>query len=172
MDDCTSDSCECTHRISNNFTAYDLVLFLLKILGNFVDFHCVLSVIFTVYIFIILERSSAFWFQFWSTRHNFWVQRWMPVQCKGLLESLGTKGNCVSGYFLNKYFLLYYSFLNSWFRYATEIFMTNKRGWAVRAVEAIPAGAFVCEYAGEILPANVADDRDDDSYLFEMLAVW
>ncbi|KAM7335293.1 hypothetical protein ACRRTK_005770 [Alexandromys fortis] len=32
-----------------------------------------------------------------------------------------------------------------------QVFQTDKKGWGLRALESIPKGRFVCEYAGEIL---------------------
>ncbi|KAL8476034.1 hypothetical protein ACS0TY_028630 [Phlomoides rotata] len=40
-----------------------------------------------------------------------------------------------------------------------EIFKTERKGWAVRAREAILRGTFVCEYIGEIIDENEADER-------------
>ncbi|KAF4747663.1 Histone-lysine N-methyltransferase ehmt2, partial [Perkinsus olseni] len=45
------------------------------------------------------------------------------------------------------------------------------RGWGVRSVEPIKAGAFICEYAGELLPESVAEARGkelSDNYLFDL----
>ena len=41
-------------------------------------------------------------------------------------------------------------------------------GWGVRSLALIPQGSFVCEYTGELIPDSEADDRDDDSYLFDL----
>ena len=41
-------------------------------------------------------------------------------------------------------------------------------GWGVRSLAVIPQGGFVCEYTGELIPDSEADDRDDDSYLFDL----
>ena len=49
-----------------------------------------------------------------------------------------------------------------------QIYKTTNRGWAVRALEPIRKGAFLFEYAGELLTAEAADAREDDSYLFEL----
>ncbi|XP_022857934.1 histone-lysine N-methyltransferase, H3 lysine-36 specific-like [Olea europaea var. sylvestris] len=40
-----------------------------------------------------------------------------------------------------------------------EIFKTEKKGWAVRAREAILRGSFVCEYIGEIIDEQEANNR-------------
>ena len=41
-------------------------------------------------------------------------------------------------------------------------------GWGVRALETIPKGAFVCDYVGELISDAEADNREDDSYLFDL----
>ena len=40
--------------------------------------------------------------------------------------------------------------------------------WGVRSLGPIPAGAFVCEYSGEWISDAEADERSDDSYLFDL----
>ncbi|KAG8384504.1 hypothetical protein BUALT_Bualt04G0124800 [Buddleja alternifolia] len=40
-----------------------------------------------------------------------------------------------------------------------EVFKTEKKGWAVRAREAIFRGTFVCEYIGEVIDENEANER-------------
>ncbi|KAL2552094.1 Histone-lysine N-methyltransferase SUVR5 [Forsythia ovata] len=40
-----------------------------------------------------------------------------------------------------------------------EIFKTEKKGWAVRAREAILRGSFVCEYIGEVIDVQEANER-------------
>nr|XP_010906908.1 histone-lysine N-methyltransferase SUVR5 isoform X1 [Elaeis guineensis] len=55
-----------------------------------------------------------------------------------------------------------------------EIFRTEKKGWAVRAGEAISRGTFVCEYIGEVLNDEEANrrgeryDQDGCSYLYDI----
>ncbi|QCD90972.1 histone-lysine N-methyltransferase SUVR5 isoform X1 [Vigna unguiculata] len=44
-------------------------------------------------------------------------------------------------------------------RVKLEVFKTEKKGWAVRAGEAILRGTFVCEYIGEVLDVKEAHDR-------------
>ncbi|KAJ1623550.1 SET domain protein, partial [Pavlovales sp. CCMP2436] len=44
-------------------------------------------------------------------------------------------------------------------RVRLEVFRTPRAGWGVRAVDAIRAGAFLCEYAGEYLPDDEAEER-------------
>ena len=38
----------------------------------------------------------------------------------------------------------------------------------MRARHDIPKGTFVCEYVGELITDSKADDREDDSYLFDL----
>ncbi|RZC55147.1 hypothetical protein C5167_014003 [Papaver somniferum] len=52
-----------------------------------------------------------------------------------------------------------------------EVFKTEKKGWAVRAGEAISRGTFVCEYIGEVLNDQEATKRYDKegcSYLYHI----
>ncbi|PKA49621.1 Histone-lysine N-methyltransferase SUVR5 [Apostasia shenzhenica] len=42
-----------------------------------------------------------------------------------------------------------------------EIFRTEKKGWAVRAGQAISRGTFVCEYTGEVVVDAEADKRNE-----------
>ncbi|XP_054823931.1 LOW QUALITY PROTEIN: histone-lysine N-methyltransferase SUVR5 [Prosopis cineraria] len=44
-------------------------------------------------------------------------------------------------------------------RVKLEVFKTEKKGWAVRAGEAILRGTFVCEYVGEVLNEQEAHNR-------------
>ncbi|XP_050205052.1 histone-lysine N-methyltransferase SUVR5 [Mercurialis annua] len=44
-------------------------------------------------------------------------------------------------------------------RVKLEVFKTNNKGWAVRTGEPILSGTFVCEYIGEILDENEANQR-------------
>ncbi|KAL6273851.1 hypothetical protein ACE6H2_024543 [Prunus campanulata] len=59
-------------------------------------------------------------------------------------------------------------------RVKLEVFKTEKKGWAVRAGEAILRGTFVCEYIGEVLDELQANDRrnrygkDGCGYLYEV----
>lgn len=49
-----------------------------------------------------------------------------------------------------------------------QLFRTSGKGWGVRTLQSIPKGTFVCEYIGEILSDSEADQREDDSYLFDL----
>ncbi|XP_076123651.1 histone-lysine N-methyltransferase SETMAR [Alosa pseudoharengus] len=40
-----------------------------------------------------------------------------------------------------------------------RVFLSEDRGWGVRTMEAIPRGAFVCEYAGEVIGLEEARSR-------------
>lgn len=60
-------------------------------------------------------------------------------------------------------------------RVKLEVFRTEKKGWAVRAGEAISRGTFVCEHIGEVLDDLEADNRrkrydgkEGGSYLFDI----
>ncbi|XP_048334681.2 histone-lysine N-methyltransferase SUVR5 isoform X3 [Ziziphus jujuba] len=59
-------------------------------------------------------------------------------------------------------------------RVKLEIYRTEKKGWAVRAGEAILRGTFVCEYIGEVLDEQEANKRrkrygtEGCSYLYEI----
>uniref|UniRef100_A0ACD5YBF2 Uncharacterized protein n=1 Tax=Avena sativa TaxID=4498 RepID=A0ACD5YBF2_AVESA len=53
-------------------------------------------------------------------------------------------------------------------RYHFEVFRTTNRGWGLRCWDPIRAGAFICEYAGEVideLKVNLDDSEDD--YIFQ-----
>lgn len=49
-----------------------------------------------------------------------------------------------------------------------QLFKTVSKGWAIKALNFIPTGSFVCEYIGEILTDSEAELREDDSYLFDL----
>ncbi|XP_058208260.1 histone-lysine N-methyltransferase, H3 lysine-9 specific SUVH5-like [Rhododendron vialii] len=54
-------------------------------------------------------------------------------------------------------------------RYHLEIFMTEKMGWGVRSRDFIRSGGFVCEYTGELLREQEAEERvGNDEYLFDI----
>lgn len=53
-------------------------------------------------------------------------------------------------------------------KYKLQVHRTATMGWSVRALETIPRGAFVCEYIGELISDAEADNREDDSYLFDL----
>ncbi|KAE9614368.1 putative histone-lysine N-methyltransferase transcription factor C2H2 family [Lupinus albus] len=59
-------------------------------------------------------------------------------------------------------------------RVKLEVFKTEKKGWAVRAGEAIMRGTFVCEYIGEVLDEQEAHNRrkrygkENCSYLYDI----
>ena len=47
-----------------------------------------------------------------------------------------------------------------------EVFRVPEKGWGLRCRVGIPAGTFVCEYAGEVLVDAVADASGESEYLF------
>ncbi|KAA0202149.1 hypothetical protein HAZT_HAZT012129 [Hyalella azteca] len=49
-----------------------------------------------------------------------------------------------------------------------QLFRTTNKGWGVRALKRILKGSYVCEYVGEIITDLEADQRQDDSYLFDL----
>ncbi|KAL5732055.1 [histone H3]-lysine(4) N-trimethyltransferase [Ranunculus cassubicifolius] len=50
-----------------------------------------------------------------------------------------------------------------------EVFKTDLRGWGVRSLQSIPSGAFICEYTGELLKDEEAEERKgNDEYLFDI----
>jgi len=52
-----------------------------------------------------------------------------------------------------------------------QVFRTRDRGWGVRCIDNIPAGAFITDYLGEILKESDADARgvkEGDEYLFSL----
>lgn len=49
-----------------------------------------------------------------------------------------------------------------------QIMRTETKGWGVRTLRFIQRGTYVCEYVGEILSDMEADQREDDSYLFDL----
>ncbi|XP_076347542.1 histone-lysine N-methyltransferase EHMT1-like isoform X2 [Tachypleus tridentatus] len=49
-----------------------------------------------------------------------------------------------------------------------QVFRTKGKGWGVRTLKEIHRGSFVCEYVGEIISDSEADQREDDSYLFDL----
>uniref|UniRef100_A0A0D6QUL4 Histone-lysine N-methyltransferase n=1 Tax=Araucaria cunninghamii TaxID=56994 RepID=A0A0D6QUL4_ARACU len=51
-------------------------------------------------------------------------------------------------------------------KFHLEVFKTENRGWGVRSLDPIPAGVFICEYAGEVVLEEEIDQQDDeDEYL-------
>ena len=40
-----------------------------------------------------------------------------------------------------------------------QVFKTRYKGWALRALQRIPSGTFVCEYTGEVIPTDEAERR-------------
>ncbi|PON54097.1 putative retinoblastoma binding protein (RIZ) [Parasponia andersonii] len=59
-------------------------------------------------------------------------------------------------------------------RVKLEVFKTEKKGWAVKAGEAVLRGTFICEYIGEVLDEHEANTRrkrygkEGCSYLYEI----
>ncbi|XP_073696004.1 histone-lysine N-methyltransferase EHMT1a isoform X3 [Garra rufa] len=53
-------------------------------------------------------------------------------------------------------------------RIRLQVFRTERMGWGVRTLQDIPEGAFVCEFAGEIISDGEANVRENDSYMFNL----
>ncbi|GLT91132.1 hypothetical protein SLE2022_090350 [Rubroshorea leprosula] len=54
-------------------------------------------------------------------------------------------------------------------RYQLEIFMTEKNGWGARSLNSIASGSFICEYLGELLNHEEADQRIECfDYLYDI----
>ncbi|KAB0789966.1 hypothetical protein PPYR_15746 [Photinus pyralis] len=49
-----------------------------------------------------------------------------------------------------------------------QLYKTESMGWGIRTICNIPKGTFVCEYIGEIITDVEADQREDDSYVFDL----
>ncbi|CAH1714232.1 unnamed protein product [Aphis gossypii] len=49
-----------------------------------------------------------------------------------------------------------------------ELYKHKDMGWGVRTLQSIPKGTFVCEYVGEIITDQKANDLKEDSYLFNL----
>ncbi|KAL5731227.1 [histone H3]-lysine(4) N-trimethyltransferase [Ranunculus cassubicifolius] len=54
-------------------------------------------------------------------------------------------------------------------KFQLEVFKTDSRGWGVRSLDSISSGSFVCEYTGEFLLDEEAEQRmGNDEYLFDI----
>lgn len=53
-------------------------------------------------------------------------------------------------------------------KHQLEIFKTESTGWGLRSRNYISSGSFICEYVGEFLRDNEADERSNDEYLFDI----
>ncbi|KAK5649751.1 hypothetical protein RI129_000780 [Pyrocoelia pectoralis] len=49
-----------------------------------------------------------------------------------------------------------------------QLYKTDDKGWGIRTLSNISKGTFVCEYIGEIITDVEADQREDDSYVFDL----
>nr|XP_022910079.1 histone-lysine N-methyltransferase EHMT1 [Onthophagus taurus] len=50
-----------------------------------------------------------------------------------------------------------------------QVYKTESKGWAVKSLQKIAKGRFVCEYIGEIIGELEADQRSQDDYLFDLM---
>ena len=53
-------------------------------------------------------------------------------------------------------------------RYRLQVFRTAYTGWGLRCLDHIPKGAFVCQYVGEVINDEAANNTENDTYLFEL----
>eukprot|EP00117_Sycon_ciliatum_P041169 scpid15884/ scgid30168/ Histone-lysine N-methyltransferase EHMT2; Euchromatic histone-lysine N-methyltransferase 2; HLA-B-associated transcript 8; Histone H3-K9 methyltransferase 3; Protein G9a len=53
-------------------------------------------------------------------------------------------------------------------KYQLQLYKTEKMGWGVRTAKRIPRGSFVCEYVGELISDDDAEERGNDSYIFDI----
>ncbi|GJM86314.1 hypothetical protein PR202_ga02163 [Eleusine coracana subsp. coracana] len=51
-------------------------------------------------------------------------------------------------------------------KFRMQVFKTQSMGWGVRCLDFIPSGSFVCEYIGELIQDQEAQERVSDVYLF------
>ena len=49
-----------------------------------------------------------------------------------------------------------------------QVYKTYGMGWGAKAMVDIPKGGFVCEYVGELISDAEAEQRENDSYLFDL----
>ena len=49
-----------------------------------------------------------------------------------------------------------------------QVYKTYGMGWGVKSLVDIPKGGFVCEYVGELISDAEAEQRENDSYLFDL----
>ncbi|KAJ0979043.1 hypothetical protein J5N97_014517 [Dioscorea zingiberensis] len=48
-----------------------------------------------------------------------------------------------------------------------EVFRTKDRGWGLRSWDPIRAGAFICEYTGEVIDKGREDEDGENEYIFQ-----
>uniref|UniRef100_A0A182JHQ4 Histone-lysine N-methyltransferase n=1 Tax=Anopheles atroparvus TaxID=41427 RepID=A0A182JHQ4_ANOAO len=53
-------------------------------------------------------------------------------------------------------------------RVPLQLFYSPGKAWGVRTLVPIPKGTFLVEYVGELLPDEVANQRPDDTYFFDL----
>jgi hypothetical protein len=51
-------------------------------------------------------------------------------------------------------------------KFRFQVFKIKSMGWGVRCLDFIPTGSFVCEYIGELIEEQEAQERMSDEYLF------
>ncbi|XP_026441466.1 histone-lysine N-methyltransferase, H3 lysine-9 specific SUVH4-like [Papaver somniferum] len=53
-------------------------------------------------------------------------------------------------------------------KYRFEVFRTPNKGWALRSWDFIPAGSFICEYAGLLMRTKDIDNTIEQNYIFDI----
>ena len=49
-----------------------------------------------------------------------------------------------------------------------QVFKTRTKGWGLRTLTTIPMGSFILSYVGELITDEVAEKRNEDTYLFNL----
>ncbi|KAF8089367.1 hypothetical protein N665_0508s0015 [Sinapis alba] len=58
-------------------------------------------------------------------------------------------------------------------KFRMEVFKTANRGWGLRSWDAIRAGSFICEYAGEVKDkGELTMDQEEDEFVFDTSRVY
>ncbi|CAL5193247.1 unnamed protein product [Lathyrus oleraceus] len=60
-------------------------------------------------------------------------------------------------------------------KFRLEVFRTKNKGWGLRSWDAIRAGTFICEYAGEVIDsarAEMLGGENEDEYIFDSTRIY
>lgn len=60
-------------------------------------------------------------------------------------------------------------------KFRLEVFRTSNKGWGLRSWDAIRAGTFICEYAGEVIDnarAEMLGAENEDEYIFDSTRIY